>query len=189
MVEQRGVETAGRVIFRRRGELVVEAEAVEKGAQAGVVVGAEARMGAERVRHLGQRLVETGLEKRLVGHVVGHLAQPVHVVGEGQQARRNAIFGQDTEGMAHHGGAGDLAEGADMRQARGAVAGLEQNLALPRSLDARDDLAGFLERPGLGRGENRGIVNGRESGACHVVYQGGGAARRVKPCCARAAAP
>ena len=32
---------------------------------------------------------------------------------------------EHAEGVAHHGGAGDLAEGADMRQAGGAVAGLE----------------------------------------------------------------
>ena len=36
------------------------------------------------------------------------------------------------EGLAHHGGAHHLAEGADMRQARGAIAGLEQHIALGR---------------------------------------------------------
>ncbi len=37
---------------------------------------------------------------------------------------------QEAEGGAHHGRARDLAERADMRQARRAVAGLEQDLVL-----------------------------------------------------------
>ena len=49
--------------------------------------------------------------------------------------------------MAHHGGAGDLAEGADMREAGRAVAGLEDHLVLGMALEPRDDLARFLERP------------------------------------------
>ena len=40
-----------------------------------------------------------------------------------------AVVGQDAKGVADHGGARHLAERADMRQAGGAVAGLEQHLA------------------------------------------------------------
>ncbi len=65
--------------------------------------------------------------------------------------------------MAHHGGAGDLAEGADMRQARGAVAGLEDHLVLAiwGAREAGDDLARLLERPGIALlGEGPQIGNG-----------------------------
>jgi hypothetical protein len=51
--------------------------------------------------------------------------------------------------MAHHGGARDLAERADVGQARRAVAGLEQDFACAGALDAGQQLARFLERPGL----------------------------------------
>ena len=52
--------------------------------------------------------------------------------------------------MAHHGGARHLAEGADMRQAGGAVAGLEQHLAIEAAaLRALDQLARLLEGPAL----------------------------------------
>ena len=62
-----------------------------------------------------------------------------------------AVVGQDAESVADHGGARHLAEGADMRQAGGAVARLEQHLAVEsRPLRARDQLARLLERPRLG---------------------------------------
>ena len=43
----------------------------------------------------------------------------------------------------------DLAERADMRQARGAVAGLEDHLGFRRRAQPLDQLARLLERPGL----------------------------------------
>ena len=117
-LQQRRVEAAGRVALRRRHELVFEAERVEEGAQPRVVVLAERRMRAERVRHLGQRLAEMLRQHLLVRHVVGHLAEPIHVVGERDQPRLDLVVGEHAEGVAHHGGARHLAEGADMRQAR-----------------------------------------------------------------------
>jgi hypothetical protein len=51
--------------------------------------------------------------------------------------------------VTHHRGAGDLAERADMRQARGAIAGFEDHLVLGLFLQARDDLLRLLERPGV----------------------------------------
>ena len=42
-------------------------------------------MRTERVGHPGQRLAEMPRHHLLVGDVVGHLAQRIHVVGEGDQ--------------------------------------------------------------------------------------------------------
>ena len=148
-LEQRRVEAAGLVALGRRHELVFEAERVEEGAQPRVVVLAERRMRAERVGHLGQRLAEMLRQHLLVRHVVRHLAQPVHVVGERDQPRLDLVVGQHAEGVAHHGGARDLAERADVRQAGRAVAGLEDHLVLRLLLQPRDDLARLLERPGV----------------------------------------
>ena len=50
-----------------------------------------------------------------LGTLSGTLRRPVHVVGEGDQPGPDLVVGEDAEGMAHHGGARDLAEGADMR--------------------------------------------------------------------------
>jgi hypothetical protein len=93
------VELAGLVALGRRDELVVEAEAVEEGAQAGVVVGPEAVMGAERVADHGQRLAQVLDQRLLVLDVVGNLAQAVHVVAEGDQARGDGVVGQGAEGL------------------------------------------------------------------------------------------
>ena len=122
---------------------------VEERAQPRIVVLAEARMGAKRIGHLGQRLAEMLLEQFLVRHVVRHLAQTVHVVGKRDQPGLDLVAGQNAESVPHHGGARHFAEGADMRQARGPVAGLEDDLVLGLLLQARDDLARFLERPGV----------------------------------------
>ena len=125
--QQRRVEAAGLVLLRRRQELIVEAEAVEEGAQAGVVVGAKAVVRAERIAHHGQRLVQVLGQHLRVGDALRHLPQPVHVIREGDQACRPVIAGQGAEGVAHHGRARDLAKGAHVRQPRRAVAGLEDD--------------------------------------------------------------
>ena len=164
--EQRLVEAAGLVAFGRRQELVVEAEGIEEFAQARIVVMGEALMRAERIGHLRQRLAERRGHELLVRDVVRHLAQAVHVVREGDEARRDGVAGQHPEGVAHHAGAGDLAEGADMRQARGAVAGLEQSLLLAGPFEPLDELARLLERPGIGSlgGFDEGRIEGQGSG-------------------------
>ena len=150
-LEQRRVEAPGGVALGRREELVVEAERVEKCLQPRIVVMAEALMLAERIGHLRQRLAEMLGQHLLVGDVVGHLAQAVHVVGEADQPRRDLVLGEHAEGVAHHGGARDLAERADMRQARWPVAGLEDDGAgrLGDALQPAQDLSRLLERPGL----------------------------------------
>src|SRR6185437_15889757 len=84
-----------------------------------------------------------------VGDVVGHLAQRVHVVGEGDQPGLDLIAGEHAEGVTHHRCARDLAKSTDMRQAGRAVAGLEDHLILGPALEPRDDLARLLERPSM----------------------------------------
>ncbi len=149
-MQQRGIEAAGRIIVRRGSEFVIEAELVEETAQPRIVMRAETRMRAERIGNLRQRLAEMGGDDLFVRNVVGHFAQPVHVVGKGDEPGRDFIVGQQTEGVPHHGRARHLAERADMRQARGAVACLENHLFLAGAGDAGDDLASFFERPGAG---------------------------------------
>src|SRR5439155_16882094 len=114
-----------------------------------IVVMAEARVVAERVWHLRQRLAEMLGHHLLVGNVVGHLAKPVHVVGEADQPRRNLVLSEDAEGVAHHRGAGDLAERADMWKARRPVARLEHDGAgrLRDALQPAQYFARLLEGP------------------------------------------
>ena len=156
--EQRRVEPAGAVAVGRRHELIVEAEAVEEGAQPGVVVRAQAGVRPERVGHRRQRPAEMVCQHGLLRQVVGHLAEAVHVVGKRDQPRRHV--GQQAIGAPHHRRPHDLGEGADVRQTRRPVAGLEQHLALGRTVRiARDELARLLERP-RGVGRRRGAVGG-----------------------------
>ena len=90
-------------------------------------------------------LPRCGVSRSRLGTLSGTLAQPVHVVAERDQPRRQA--GEFGERVAHPGGARHLAEGADMRQAGRAVAGLEQRVALAGRGKPLGDLGRFLERP------------------------------------------
>src|SRR3546814_2935805 len=67
-------------------DLIFKAEAVEEIAQHGVVVIGKALELAERVGHLRQRLAEMLGHHLLIGHIVRHLPQPVHIVGKGDEA-------------------------------------------------------------------------------------------------------
>ena len=135
----------------------MEAEAVEEFAQHRVVVCREAVVRAvEGVGHPAQRQVQVFLQQLLVGHVVGHLAQPVHIVRERDQPRL-AVFGlrpdHGLEGAAHQRGAQHFLEGADMRQPAGAVTGFEQDrrtIGLRAVGIAFEQALRLLERPGLG---------------------------------------
>ncbi len=146
-VDQPLVEAPADVPVGRALELVIEAEPVEESAQHGVVVVAEALELAEGIGNAGQRHAQILAQHLRVRHVVRHLAQSVHVVGKGEEAGRQ--IGHAPEGLAHHGGAHHLAERADMGQARGAISGFEQHIALGRRcvLESRDQLARFLEGP------------------------------------------
>src|SRR3546814_20825024 len=84
-------------------ELIFKAEAVEEIAQHGVVVMGKALELAERVGHLRQRLAEMLGHHLLIGHIVRHLPQPVHIVGKGDEA--GGSFGQYLLGAAYPVGA------------------------------------------------------------------------------------
>src|SRR5262249_58175680 len=66
-----------------------------------------------------------------------------------EKARLDLVIGKHTESMAYDGGARDFAERTDVRQAGGAVAGLEDHLVLGLLPQPRDDLPRLLERPGV----------------------------------------
>ena len=144
------VELTGAIAVGGGAELIVEAEGIQKRAQPRIVVMAEALVRAEGVRDLRQRLADVLRHHLPVRHVARHLAQPVHVVGKGDQPRRHVR--QAGKGMAHHGRACHFPEGADVRQAGGAVAGLEQDVALVVGAVpvALQQFPRFLEWPGVG---------------------------------------
>ena len=145
--DQRGIETTGGVIIGRGGKFIIETKRIQKRPQPRIVVRAKTGVGAERIRNAGQRLAEKRRQHVPVRHVVRHLAQPIHVIAESDQARRPA--GEHGKRMAHPRGARHLAESADMRQAGGTIAGLEQRRGLARPVQPGSDLGSFLERPRL----------------------------------------
>ena len=172
---------------------------IQERAQARIVGVTKRRMLVrERVRHRGERPPQILRQQILVRHVVRHLAEAVHVVGEGEQARLDLVLGQHAKGVAHHRGARDLAERADMRQAGRPVAGLEQHLVLRAFLQPRDNGLRLLERPGVGLFGERtkiarahvGIDNGHQgaSGPRKIAISGqnailwGGAAALHRHC-------
>ena len=158
--DQHVIELARRVIAGGAGEFIVETERVEEAPQHRVVVVAIALKRAVRVRHHGQRLVQMRQQERAVRHILRNLAHAVHVVGETQEPGRD--IAQQFESPPHHRGPRHFAEGADMRQARRPIAGLEQHFLFPRALDPRHQLPRLLERPGLGRlcGIAKGVIGG-----------------------------
>ena len=109
----------------------------------------EALVLAEGIGYLGELPAEKSGQEVAVGNVVRHLAQAIHVVGKAKQPRWHVR--QRLESMLDHAGAGDLAESADMRQAGGAVAGLEQDFGGhgAATLETLQQLAGLDKRPGL----------------------------------------
>src|SRR5579885_2169977 len=145
--QQRCIEPPRRVTGGCRHELVVKAELIQESTQPRIIMGGETVMRAEWVGYFGERLAKMPRHHILVRHVVWDFAQPVHVVGERDQPCLYLVIGEDTKGMAHHGGARDFAECTDMRQAGGAVAGLEDQLVFRLLLQARNELARLLERP------------------------------------------
>ena len=98
---------------------------------------------------LGAERAEMRLQQLLVRHVVRHFAQTIHVVAERDEAGRLARQGRVS--VADPRSARHLAESADMRQAGGAVSGLEQRIPSPGRGEALGDFRRLLERPGFRR--------------------------------------
>ena len=150
------IETAGFVEFGRGDEFIFKAEGVQKPAQHGVVVVAKAFKLLIRVGHRGERLLHVLAQHVLLGHVFGHFAHAVDIVGKADQARRDVR--DHLKRAADHGGAGHFTEGADMGQTRGAVAGFKQHVTFFRVFlfIAFENGARFFEGPGFRR--HRGIT-------------------------------
>ncbi len=84
---------------------------------------------AIRIGHAGERLIEMIVHHLLVRHARRHLPHPVHVVGKGDQAARP--IHQLGQSVADHQRPGHFLEGAEVRQPARAVAGLEDDPAIP----------------------------------------------------------
>ena len=129
--QQRGVEAAGGVIVGGGGELVVEAETVQERRAGGRCCARRNCRGCRTGRGCGSAAGrDSAPAVSRFGTLSGTLRSPS--MSSLKAIRRDGQAGQHGEGVAHPGGARDLAEGADVRQAGGAVAGLEQRLALAR---------------------------------------------------------
>ena len=177
------IEAARAVAVGRADKLIVEAEGIKKGLEAGIVMRAKGRVRAERVPDRCQRQAEIGLHRRAVRDVVRHLAKPVHIIGETDKTCRRA--GHDLEGVPHHAGAHHFAEGADMRQARWPIAGLEQHLAaMTHAIQPFDQVARLGKGPGF-RVAGDGLQFGGDIGhvSCPVFWsnRATGHSRRVAP--------
>ena len=81
-----GVIKAARFVELGRGiEFVFEAERVQEPPQHGVVMVAKAVEFAVRVGHRGQRLLHMLAQHLLLGHVFGHFAHAVDIIGKADQ--------------------------------------------------------------------------------------------------------
>ena len=121
---------------------------------------------AERVGHLRQRLAEMrGAACSLFGTLSGTLRRPSMSSEKAISRVGIRVAGEHPEGVAHHAGAGDLAEGADMRQAGGTVAGLEQRLATCRCASAARRACAPPRKARLWRSGRARQGRGRDQGA------------------------
>ena len=152
--EQGRIKAPGAVVIRRRSEFIFKAESIQKGAQPRVIMVPEAFMRTEGIRNGRDGPPDMPRQHVLIRHIIRHLAQPIHVIAEGDQARRQAR--ELREGMADPACARHFAKGADMRQAGRAIAGFEQRRFLAGSGQAGRDLARLLKGPGLHGGKISG---------------------------------
>src|SRR5262245_55403966 len=102
------------------------------------------------VRHARQRLPQMRSQQVLVGDIVRHFPQPVHIIREAEEPCWD-LWRQPFEGPAHHRRAHNFRERPNMRESRRAIASLEQHVSLlgcrsPQT--ALQELSSFLERPG-----------------------------------------
>ena len=119
----------------------------------------EAFMRTERVRDRRDRPADMPGQHVLIRDIIRHLAQPIHVIAEGDQARRQTR--ELREGMTDPACACHFAESADMRQAGRAIAGFKQSRFFAGSGQAGRDLARLLKGPGLHGGKISGGGHGQ----------------------------
>ena len=150
------IEAAGFVEFGGGDEFIFKAEGVQKPPQHGVVVVAKAFKLLVRVGDRGERFLHVLAQHLLLGHVFGHFAHAIDIVGKADQARWDVR--DHLERAADHGGTGHLAEGADMRQTGRAIAGFKQHVTFfgVFLFIAFENGARFFEGPGFRR--HRGIT-------------------------------
>jgi len=175
------VEHAALVALSRALELVGEAELVEEGLQARVVVLAEGRVRAERIGHGGERLAEVLVQELLLGHVLGHFAHPVHVVGEREEPRRQV--GHQTEGVDDHDRPLHLAERAEVGETARTIAGLEERVSLlgRAAREPLEEPARLFEGPGLALARGGGQFGIQHDGSGFAVVRGSGPRSVVSP--------
>ena len=172
--QQRRIKAAGCISVGGGHECIVKAELVEKGAQHRIVVMGKALEFIEGVGHLCQRLAQMQAEHVLIGHIVRHFAQAVHIIGKGDELGRNLVVGEQPESLTHHGCARHFAECADMRQARGAIAGFKQNFSFMRLLGAAgQQFAGLFKGPGIGHLCGFNQCSGKMISHCGIRFQMG----------------
>ena len=152
--QQCRIKLAGTVVIGRRCEFVLKAESIQKGAQPRVIMVPEAFMCAEGIRNGRDWPPDMPGQHLLIRHIIRHLAQPIHVIAEGDQARRQAR--ELREGMPDPACARHFAKGADMRQAGRAIARFKQSRFFAGSGQAGRDLARLLKGPSLHGGKISG---------------------------------
>ena len=86
--QQRAIEQTAAVTLRRTEEFVAEAEAVQKRLESCIVVRAKTRMCAERIGNRGQWFAEIFAQHLLIGHIVRHFPQAIHVIRKRYQTSR-----------------------------------------------------------------------------------------------------
>ena len=102
----------------------------------------ETLMRPEGVRHVRQRFLEERGQPFGIRDVFGDLAHPVHVIAHAEHDGWQGVFRQGAEGVADHGGAHHLAEGADVRQAGGTIARLQHHGPRDQGREANNRLGG-----------------------------------------------
>ena len=85
---------------------------------------------AKRIRHIGERLLQIVFKALGIRHSRRNLTHPVHIVRHTDKFGRHFPLGQGDKGIPYHGGAHNLAKGANMRQARGAITRLKHHGSL-----------------------------------------------------------
>src|SRR4029077_8679549 len=122
---QRVVEASARVHLGSAHQLVLDFYRREKLAEQAYHVLGETRVTlAERIGNLRYRLAQVLGSRFAIRNVLGHFAEPVHVIDKNNQPRRPRRL-EIRKRSTHIGGAHDFAHRAEMRESRRPEAALE----------------------------------------------------------------